>query len=83
MAKLAKSHSNYKTAKTGIKSGCANSLNKDKQSPSSKIHTCISVIKLQWLDDMRFKDLFNSISVISGRWKNDDKKLCEGNSVNG
>ena len=46
MAKLTNSHSNYKTAKTGIKSGCANSLNKDKQSLSSKIHTGISVIKL-------------------------------------
>ena len=29
------------------------------------------------MDDMRFQVLFNSISVISGRWKVDNERLCE------
>ena len=29
-----------------------------------------------WMDDMRFYVLFNSISVISGRWKVDNGRLC-------
>ena len=29
-----------------------------------------------WMDDMRFYVLFNSISVISGRWKVDNERLC-------
>ena len=29
-----------------------------------------------WMDDLRFYVLFNSISVISGRWKDYDKRLC-------
>ena len=28
------------------------------------------------MDDMRFYVLFNSISVISGRWADDNEKLC-------
>ena len=29
-----------------------------------------------WMDDMRFYVLFNTISVISGRWKVDNERLC-------
>ena len=29
-----------------------------------------------WMDDMRLYVLFNSISVISGRWKVDNERLC-------
>ena len=29
-----------------------------------------------WMDDLRFYALFNSISVISGRWVDDNEKLC-------
>ena len=29
-----------------------------------------------WMDDMQFYVLFNSISVISGRWKVDNERLC-------
>ena len=28
------------------------------------------------MDDMQFYVLFNSISVISGRWKVDNERLC-------
>ena len=28
------------------------------------------------MDDLRFDVLFNSISVISGRWADDNKRLC-------
>ena len=30
----------------------------------------------KWMDDMRFYVLFNSILVISGRWKVDNERLC-------
>ena len=30
----------------------------------------------EWLCDLRFFVLFNSISVISGRWTDDDERLC-------
>ena len=29
-----------------------------------------------WMDDLRFYVLFNSISVISGRWADDNDRLC-------
>ena len=29
-----------------------------------------------WIDDLRFYVLFNSISVISGRWEVDKERLC-------
>ena len=29
-----------------------------------------------WMDDLRFYILFNSISVISGRWTDDNERLC-------
>ena len=29
-----------------------------------------------WMDDLGFYLLFNSISVISGRWTDDDERLC-------
>ena len=29
-----------------------------------------------WMDDLRFYVLFNSISVISGRWEVDNERLC-------
>ena len=30
-----------------------------------------------WIDDLRFYVLFNSVSVISGQWEVDNKRLCE------
>ena len=33
-------------------------------------------IVLEWMDDLRFYVLFNSISVISGRWADDNDRLC-------
>ena len=29
-----------------------------------------------WMDDLQFYVLFNSISVISGRWADDNERLC-------
>ena len=29
-----------------------------------------------WMDDLGFYVLFNSISVISGRWAGDNERLC-------
>ena len=29
-----------------------------------------------WMNDLRFYVLFNSISVISGRWEVDNERLC-------
>ena len=29
-----------------------------------------------WMDDLRFYVLFNSVSVISGRWAGDNERLC-------
>ena len=29
-----------------------------------------------WMDDLQFYVLFNSISVISGRWADDNESLC-------
>ena len=29
-----------------------------------------------WMDDLRFYVLFNNISVISGRWLDDNERLC-------
>ena len=31
---------------------------------------------IRWMDDLGFYILFNSISVISGRWANDKERLC-------
>ena len=30
----------------------------------------------RWMDDLRFSVLFNSISVILGRWADDYERLC-------
>ena len=30
----------------------------------------------EWMDDMRFYVLFNSVSVISGRCMDDNERLC-------
>ena len=30
----------------------------------------------RWMDDLRFYVLFNSIRVISGRWVDDNERLC-------
>ena len=30
----------------------------------------------RWMDDLRFYVLFNSVSVISGRWADDSETLC-------
>ena len=30
----------------------------------------------RWMDDLGFYDLFNNISVISGPWADDNKRLC-------
>ena len=30
----------------------------------------------EWMDDLRFYVLFNNISVISGRWADDNKRFC-------
>ena len=29
-----------------------------------------------WMDDLRFYVLFNSISVISGQWEDNNERLC-------
>ena len=29
-----------------------------------------------WMDVLQFYDLFNSVSVISGRWEVDNERLC-------
>ena len=33
-------------------------------------------VHMRWTDEMQFDVLLNSISVISGRWEDDDEKLC-------
>ena len=40
--------------------------------------TCVTTIRflIEWMDDLRFHVLFNSISVISGRWADDNERLC-------
>ena len=30
----------------------------------------------RWMDDLQFNVLFNSISVISGGWEDDNERLC-------
>ena len=30
----------------------------------------------RWMDDLRFYALFNSITVTSGRWADDNERLC-------
>ena len=30
----------------------------------------------EWMDDLRFYVIFNSISVISGRWLVDNERMC-------
>ena len=34
------------------------------------------VLKDGWMDDLLFYILFNSVSVISGRWEVDNERLC-------
>ena len=36
-----------------------------------------------WMDDLRFYVLFNSVSVISGRWADDNERLCAMEPVYG
>ena len=36
-------------------------------------YDCFSI---EGMDDLRFYVLFNSISVISGRWKGEDERFC-------
>ena len=43
--------------------------------PSSKIDI--------WMDALRFYVIFNSISVISGRWEFDNERLVQWNSIYG
>ena len=31
---------------------------------------------LGWMDDLRYYVIFNSVSVISGRWEVDNERLC-------
>ena len=35
-----------------------------------------TLLSLRWMDDLRFYVLFDSISVISGRWADDNERLC-------
>ena len=35
-------------------------------------------LKDGWKHDLRFKALFNIISVISGRWLGDNERVCDG-----
>ena len=37
----------------------------------------------EWMDDLRVYVLFNSISVISGQYLNDNERLVQWNSVYG
>ena len=32
--------------------------------------------KNEWMEEMRFYVIFNSIEVISGQWTDDNEKLC-------
>ena len=41
----------------------------DRTMQQTKVH-------VQWMDDFRFYAIFNSSSVISGRWGHDEEKLC-------
>ena len=34
------------------------------------------ILKNGWMDDLRFYVLFNSVSVISGRWADDNERVC-------
>ena len=40
------------------------------------LSSCFTVCINGWMDDLRFYVLFNSISVISGRWADDNERLC-------
>ena len=33
-------------------------------------------VQMEWMDDMQFYVLFNSIAVISERWEVDNERLC-------
>ena len=44
---------------------------------------CDTILKHGWMDDLRFYVLFNSISVISGRWADDNERLVQWNPVYG
>ena len=35
-----------------------------------------AIVGDSWMDDLGFYILFNSISVISGRWDDDNERLC-------
>ena len=35
-----------------------------------------AIVGDSWVDDLRFYILFNSISVISGPWADDNERLC-------
>ena len=36
----------------------------------------LNIVRIGWMDDLRFYFLFNSISVISRRWADDNERLC-------
>ena len=36
----------------------------------------MNIVRIGWMDDLRFYILFNSISVISRRWADDNERLC-------
>ena len=38
-------------------------------------------LQIRWMDDLQFYILFNSISVIPGRWESDNEGLCAKNPV--
>ena len=45
-------------------------------SPLYKNRELLLSLYFGWMDDVRFYVLFNSISVISGRWVDDNERLC-------
>ena len=38
--------------------------------------TILSIVMDEWMDDLRFYILFNSISVTSGGWVDNNERLC-------
>ena len=40
------------------------------------LNSWTDVLKDGWMDDLLFYVLFNSVSVISGRWEVDNERLC-------
>ena len=46
------------------------------QKDQYSIYHLIHVLKDEWMDDLQFYVLLNSISVISGRYMDDNERLC-------